>query len=335
MEVGTGLFTTQRRPSDDRSFTEIYDEVLTLGRAIDAAGLASAWVSEHHFTDDGYLSGTMPILGALASITDDIALGTGVALAPLYDPVRLIEDAATVDLLSKGRMRLGLSIGYRTEEFEGFGVPRAERADRTEDIVKLARGVWDPNEPAYDPAFHDYDPSLPITPDPPGTGPELILGGSAKPAVRRAARLADGWIAPSSLSLEGLRLRIEDIDRIRDEEGIDRPFQVYVLRHGFVADSTEAAWEAMRPGYFYLQKRYAEWYQGEPVDELDADRKAELKRRAIVGPPEDVVDRLEQLGEAVGMDVHVILRTYFPGIGTDRMEACIHRLGDDVIPALP
>src|SRR6056297_3551519 len=142
MEIGTGLFTCQRRPDDDRSMSDLYDEMLTLGRAIDDAGLASAWVSEHHFAEDGYLSATMPSLGALAAATDDVELGTCIALAPLYDSVRLAEDAATVDLLSGGRLTLGLSIGYREPEMEAFGVTSDERVARTRDAVNVVRGAW-------------------------------------------------------------------------------------------------------------------------------------------------------------------------------------------------
>ncbi|MFW6448296.1 MAG: LLM class flavin-dependent oxidoreductase [Halobacteriota archaeon] len=333
MELGTGLFTAQRRPGDDRSFQEIYAELLDLAAAIDDAGLASAWVSEHHFTDDGYLPATMPTLGALAAATDDVAIGTCIALAPLYDPVRLVEDAATVDLLSGGRMHLGLSIGYRDAEFEAFGVSKEERVSRTVDAVRLARAAWG-GEP-YDPEHHPIAPGVAITPPPVGEGPPILLGGSAKPAVRRAARLGDGWIAPSSLDAEGLRVRVEDIHRVRDAEGLDDPFDVYVLRHGFVADTPEAAWDAMRPGYFYLQRRYAEWYGGEPVDELPADRRAALRDRAIVGPPESVTESLREIADVAGDDAHVILRTYFPGIGTERMREAIYRLGDEVVPALP
>lgn len=323
MDVGTGLFTCQRRPDDERPYTEIYAEMLELARAIDVAGLASAWVSEHHFAEDGYLSGTMPSLGALAVATDRIDIGTCIALAPLYDPIRLVEDAATVDLLSKGRMHLGLSIGYRGVEFEGFDVPKEERIERTTDVVELARRAWSGTA----------DP--PIMPRPPGDGPPILLGGAAKPAVRRAARHADGWIAPSSLDLEDTAVRVRDIERVREAEGIDRPFQVYVLRHGFVAEDRETAWSAMRDGYLYLQRLYASWYDGEPVTELDPERRTELKDRAIAGNPDTVADELTRLADRLGADIHVILRTYFPGIGTERMRTCIHRLGDEVLPRLP
>lgn len=333
MDVGTGLFTCQARPDDDRSFSDIYDEMITLGQTADSAGLDSIWVSEHHFTDDGYLSGTMPALGALASATDEIAIGTCIALAPLYDPVRLVEDAATIDLISDGRMRLGLSIGYRDEEFERFGIDKDERVERTVEAIELAKAAW--RDEPYEPRFHPVGADAPVTPTPSGEGPPLLLGGAAKPAVRRAAKLGDGWIAPSSLDADGLRLRVEDIDSVREAEGLSDDFQIYVLKHGFVADTKEEAWETMRPGYFYLQRQYASWYSGETVTSLSDERKQELKEAAIFGPPDEVASELTAIADLVGDDVHVIYRTYFPGVGTEPMQNTITRLGDEVLPQLP
>jgi alkanesulfonate monooxygenase SsuD/methylene tetrahydromethanopterin reductase-like flavin-dependent oxidoreductase (luciferase family) len=331
MKLGTGLFTGQRRPDDDRSMSDIYDEMLTLGKAIDDVGLDSAWVSEHHFADDGYLSGTMPALGALAAVTDDIEIGTCIALAPLYDGVRLAEDAATVDLLSDGRLTLGLAIGSNPTEFDAFGVPTEERVERLEDQVKLLRAAWSEGSLEYDATFHDVAPDVNVTPKPDGDVP-LMLGGAAKPAVRRAARTADGWCAPSKLSLSGIDKRVADIHTVREEEGIDGEFTVYALVHGWVGDSREAAWETMKPGYLYLQRRYAEIFSGGSVKELSAERKRELKEQAIFGTPEQVAEELERYRAAAGEDVHVIFRTYHPGVGTDAMVECIDRLGREVAP---
>lgn len=331
MEIGTGLFTCQQRPDDDRQMSDIYDEMLTLGRAIDDAGLASAWVSEHHFMEDGYLSGTMPALGALAAETNDIEIGTCIALAPLYNPIRLAEDAATLDLLSDGRTTLGLAIGSNPREFDAFGVPIEERAERLADTVEVLRGAWSAGSLGYDAEFHDVDPEVTVTPKPDGDLP-IMLGGAAKPAVRRAARTADAWCAPSSLSVDGVRKRKEDIERVRAEEGLDGDFTVYVLQHGFVGDTTEDAWERMRDGYFYIQRRYAEIFSGDSVDELSAERKRELKEQAIYGTPEDVIEELEGYRTALGDDVHFIFRTYHPGVGTENMLDCIDRLGETVVP---
>lgn len=331
MKLGTGLFTCQRRPNDDRSMSEIYDEMLTLGRAIDESGLDSAWVSEHHFADDGYLSATMPALGALAAETENIELGTCIALAPLYDSVRLAEDAATVDALADGRLTLGLAIGSNPEEFEQFGVPREERVERMTDATEVLRASWSDGPLDYDAEFHDVSPEANVTPKPDDSIP-IMYGGGAKPAVRRAARVADAWCAPSSISIEGVRKRKEDIETVREKEDIDGDFEVYVLQHGFVGDSKEAAWEQMKDGYLFIQRRYAEIFSGEEVEELPDERVQELKEQAIFGTPEQVIDQLEEYREALGDDVHFVFRTYHPGIGTDRMVECVERLGSEVAP---
>ena len=331
MEIGTGLITCQRRPDDDRSMEAIYDEMLAVGRAADRAGLASVWVSEHHFSDDGYLPSTMAALSALATATDEIEIGTCIALAPLYDHVRLAEDAATVDLISGGRLNVGLSIGYHDDEFENFGVPKEERVARTEEAVHVLRGSWSDGPIDFDPEFHAVSPDTSITPKP-ESAPPIVLGGGAKPAVRRAARIADGWIAPSSISIEGVRKRIEDIRNVREQEEIDGDFQVYIIQHGFVANSREEAWEQMKEGYLYIQRFYAELTGDEPIDELPAERVAELKEQAIFGTPEQVIEELETYRDALGDDIHFIFRTYHPGIGTEAMVECIERLGDEVAP---
>ena len=334
MKLGTGLFTGQRRPNDDRSMTAIYDEIVELGRAAEESGLDSAWVSEHHFAADGYLSGSLPTLASLATATRDIEIGPCVLLAPLYDSIRVAEDAATVSLLADGRLTMGLSIGYRDREFDGFGVPKDERVARTVEAVEVLQSAWSDGPLGFDPDFHPADPTVDVTPKP-DDSPPIVLGGGAKPAVRRAARLGDGWVAPSLLSMAGLERRVEDIRSVREAEGLDGEFTTYVLQHGFVGESRAAAWDAIRDGYLYIQRKYAEWSSGEPIDALPAERRAELEEQAIVGTPEEVLERLDAYRDALGDDIHVILRTYHPGIGTDRMLTCLERLGDEVVPNLP
>ncbi len=333
MDVGIGLLTAQQRPDDDRSLAEIYDELLTIGGAADDAGLDSIWTSEHHFADDGYLSGTIPTLAALAERTDEIRIGSSIALAPFYDSVQLAEDAATIDAISDGRLTLGLSVGYWDREFENFGIPREERAERTEETIEILQNAWEPGPLEFEPSYHAIDPETAVTPTP-DEPPRLMLGGLAKPAIRRAARMTDGWCANEMLTLEDIRTRIDDIERVRAEEGIDGEFTTYVIRYGFVGESEDEAWETMRDGYFYQQRKYAEWMEEGPAEELSDEKKAELKESAIVGTPEDVRDELEEYREKLGDDVHVIFRSYCPGIGTDAMTESIERLGKEVVPTL-
>ena len=333
MDIGVGLLSAQRRPDDDRSTSDIYDELLAVGEATERAGLDSVWTSEHHFTDDEYLSGTLPALAALSARTEEIELGSAVALAPLYDAVRLAEDAATVQALADGRLALGLSIGYLDQEFENFGVPKDERTDRTEEAIELARRAWEPGPIEYDARFHPIDPETTVTPTP-DEAPSVVLGGLAKPAVRRAARMGDGWCANEMLTLDDVKTRQDDIERVREEAGLDGEFTTYVIQYGFVGDSYEEAWETVRDAYFYQQRKYAEWGEQEEIDELPADQREELEERAIVGTPEDVVSQLEAYRETLGDDTHFIFRSYYPGIGTETMTDCIERVGEEVAPHL-
>jgi alkanesulfonate monooxygenase SsuD/methylene tetrahydromethanopterin reductase-like flavin-dependent oxidoreductase (luciferase family) len=333
MNFGVGLLSAQRRPGDDRSAAAIYDELLEIGETADRVGLDSVWTSEHHFTDDEYLSGTMPTLSALAARTDDVELGSAVALAPFYDSVRLAEDAATVDAISDGRLTVGLSVGYLDSEFREFGVPKDERTERTEDTVRVLRHAWQPGPLDYDPDFHPVSPGATVTPTP-DSPPRLILGAVAKPAVRRAARMGDGWCANEMLSLDDIKTRQEDIERIRDEEGIDGEFTTYVIQYGFIGDSYDEAWETIRESYFYQQRKYQEWAEEESLGELPDEQKQELEERALIGTPEDVIEDLEAYRDVLGDDTHFIFRSYYPGIETEAMTECLERLSDEVMPSL-
>src|SRR6187401_2370203 len=120
----------------------LYGETLEQIAWADTLGFGAAWLSEHHFTDEGYLPGLMPMLGAVDMRTARMRIGSAVLLAPLYHPLRLAEDAAVVDALSGGRLDLGLAPGYRLAEFAAMGVPKAERGTRTDEIIELLLAAW-------------------------------------------------------------------------------------------------------------------------------------------------------------------------------------------------
>ncbi len=104
---------------------QLYAELLDQAELIEAAGLDSMWVSEHHFAEDGYMPAVLPIVAALLARTSRITVATDRLAASLHDPIRLAEDAIALDLLSGGRFILGLSLCYRAEEFAGFGMMAA------------------------------------------------------------------------------------------------------------------------------------------------------------------------------------------------------------------
>src|SRR5260370_9539085 len=142
ISLGFGLITCQRYLGASRTDTQIYAQALELAERADRLGLDSVWVSEHHFVDDGYLPALLPLCAAIAGRTERVEIGTGVVLTPLHDPLRLAEDAAVTDLISGGRLILGIGLGWRAEEFEAFGVPLAERVPRTLASIDTMRRAW-------------------------------------------------------------------------------------------------------------------------------------------------------------------------------------------------
>src|SRR6266545_3889624 len=142
LHIGIGLFTAQVPPDSPRTFVQEYREIVDLARLAETLGFESAWVSEHHGSGDGYMPSLLPTLAAFAAATEHIKLGTGVVLTPFHHPLRLAEDAATVDLISGGRLILGLGLGWREEEFRMFDIPMAERGRRTAETIEVLRLAW-------------------------------------------------------------------------------------------------------------------------------------------------------------------------------------------------
>src|SRR5712691_3791915 len=198
MRVGFGSLTCQRALGDVRSDGERYREGLALAAEAERLGFDSVWLSEHHFFADGYTPSVLVHAAAIAARTNRIAIGTGVLLAPLHNPVRLAEDAATAQLLADGRLILGIAQGWRREEFDGLGVPYAGRHLRLEAIVGALRSAWGEG---------------PVTPKP-DPAPPIWIGGMSEPAVRRAARLGDAyfssWSTPEEFRRRVVWAREED-----------------------------------------------------------------------------------------------------------------------------
>jgi probable F420-dependent oxidoreductase len=164
--------------------------------------------------DPGYRSVLDPLvsLGFAAAHTSRIRLGVAVVNLPFVLPVYLAKQAATLDVLSRGRVDLGLGTGWSPVEFAATGAEEARRGARAEEYVAVLRTLWADDVSAFDGEFYTVPPAR-MAPKPvQRPGPPVLLGGSAPAALRRAGRLADGWVSRSGTDL----MRIgEDIAVVR------------------------------------------------------------------------------------------------------------------------
>src|SRR5437867_10696023 len=221
VQIGIGLFTAQVPPDSGRTLTQEYREITDLVRLAETLGFDSAWVSEHHGAGDGYLASLLPTLAAFAAATEHIKLGTGVMLTPFHHPLRLAEDAATVDLISGGRLILGLGLGWREEEFRMFGIPVSGRVRRTSETVEILRRAWTGRRFSFEGKIFSFD-QVQVTPAPAQEGgPPIWLGGSVEPAIRRAGLFADGYIRTRGGDVEKMRGDLQLVEEAARQAGRD------------------------------------------------------------------------------------------------------------------
>jgi probable F420-dependent oxidoreductase len=339
MRFGYGLLTAQHHPADPRSMAEIYREAVDYGVLAEQAGLDSIWTSEHHFVDDGYMPSQLPVLAAIAARTERIRLGTGVLLAPMFDPLHLAEDAATVDLLSNGRLILGLGNGWRDEEFDGFGESMRTRGSRLEGTIAVLRQAWGDGLTTGDGrTFHYEAPGLNVTPKPVrGAATPIWIGGGAEPAVRRAGRVADGYlgsgVSPAALAERAGWIRSEAESAGRDPGSIE--IAVHRVTFAWRGDD---AWSRVADSARYMNWKYGDMGTARGSLErrlpgpADAPSSDDVRARTIVGSPEQVAEQIRGYVDALGPDGLFVFRGHLPGLDPGVQREAFDTLVEEVIP---
>jgi probable F420-dependent oxidoreductase len=337
LTVGLGLYTGQRSPGAP---APDYGAAVALARAAEDAGFDVFWVSEHHGLADDYLPSPLPVLAAAAQATERIRLGTGLALSPLYHPVRLAEDAAVVDILSGGRLILGLGLGYAAHEYAMYGVDRRTRGAVLDETLSVLRRAWQ-GEPFSHEGPHLQLRDVLVRPRPvQADGIPVWLGGYADAALERTARLADGHLVgrgdPTLVASAAQRLQAA---------GVRSPRFTFAVNYLTLLTSDDGHPEQALRGFTTQQLMYEaiqradDAYAGR-VDPGGADdRLAQGTPEAYFhlrgGPDEIAAGLLSGLESAAGWPrVHVVLRALFPEGDIGAQAARITALGRTVLPLI-
>ena len=196
---------------EPQEFTEFF-------QAAEALGLHSLWATERIIHQVNILDSFTALTWA-AAVTQRIRLGSAVILSILRHPLILARAVAGLDYISGGRFTLGLSLGVHPEELDAMDVTTRHRVSRFEETITLLRQLWDQAEISFQGRVHQMQ-GVTIAPRPAsGRRTPILLGGAADPALRRAATIADGWLASSSVVPEQLWERRDTLHRMAQEAG--------------------------------------------------------------------------------------------------------------------
>lgn len=287
-KAAAGFAIPQVFPDSDVDLAAIRD---TAQRA-EQLGFADLWVQEQIVGTSRSLE-PVAMLAYLAAVTKTIRLGTSVLVLPVRNPVQLAKALGTVDLLSNGRLTVGVGLGSAGQG-AAFGISDERRVRRFLEFVKVMDALWRQPEASFNGQIFQLN-ATPMEPKPvQKPRPPIWFGARTEPALRRAARFADGWMGPGSTSTADFKAHVAVVRRFLEEEGRD-PARFAISKRIYVAIDSDTR---------RAQRRMRAWI------EHHYRRGPELADKvAIWGPAESVYERIDEIIDA-GAE-HVLLNPVF------------------------
>jgi alkanesulfonate monooxygenase SsuD/methylene tetrahydromethanopterin reductase-like flavin-dependent oxidoreductase (luciferase family) len=323
--LGVEMFSLRfdmRAPSHGAPASELYPAALDMVEWAEVRGLAIVVLSEHRAAPDGFLPSPITMAAALAARTTSVPISIAALLLPLYNPIRLAEDMAVLDLISGGRVSYTMGVGYRPEEFASLGVDYASRGQLAEEYLGLLLK-------ALDGEVFECEGRTVLARPAPGRRIRISYGGKTATAARRAARF-------------GLPFNAQ-----HDEPGIAEAYRQECRRLGrepgriilpavgspttvFVADDVDEAWAQLGPYLLHDAVTYAGWHNYANTISLSRsttieDLRAEKGAHRIFS----VDEAIEEVKRVGFLSLHPLCG----GLPPDIAWPYLHRVVDEVLPA--
>lgn len=333
-----GLMFSFRNPAEwRRPFVDVYRSELDLIAYAEQLGYDTIWLTEHHFADDGYSPSIIPLAAAIAARTERVRIGFNLLLLPLHNAINLAEDIATLDVLSGGRIDVGLGQGYARHEFAGYGIDRGERLGRFREGLDVLRGLWTNDTFSYAGTHYTIDDARLVPKPVQQPMPPLWIGATSVPGVRRAGRRG-----ANLLGLTNPRLQ-QVYEEGRREGGHDGDGKALQLHWTHVAPSDDDAWTEAAPHFHHLLEVYAQWIveaddDGNRVSIVEVPAAADLRTsppvlfHPVFGAPDTVAGALNR---SIGRvrTTHLGLGL-LPGMDPRITRASLERFAAEVAPRL-
>ena len=305
-------------------------------------GYDHIWIPSHH-GDEYYFPNPFPLLSAMAARTEKIRLGTYIIVLPQLNPLIVAEDAATVDVISNGRLELGLGIGNFVDEFELFHISRKERGARMDEGLDIIKGLWTQDKFSYEGKYYQVPP-VTLTPKPVQKNPPLWVAGTVDKAFERAAK--------HQAHLAGNGHGFDIYDKYLRQHGHDpKDFNRAMIDMVYLSDDEDRAWKEFGPYVLDLLRNYQieldkhgelKHFKNMPggyfgVDPLPQEHELDKLRQLhflgspfIVGTPEVAISEVERI-QKMGV-THMVAQMQFGGMDPRLVENSMRIFASEVMP---
>ncbi len=310
-----------------------FQETLAFVRLASRLGFDSVTKTAHYSAHPFQALQLVPMLARFAAEAPGMRLNAGVLLLPLMSPLHVAEEFATLDIITGGKIILGVGLGYRDVEFKAFGVPRAQRVSRFEANLVAIKRLWTEEKVRMKTKYFELDdasclPKPLQTPHPP-----IWVGANADPAIERAARLGDCWYIGPAVEIAALQRQMDIYKRALDAAGKPFPAELPMRREVFVAKTRAEAIRLCAP---YLGAKYAAyhaWGQDMPEDDggLGQSFEALMNDRFIIGSPDEVAEQILSIRRRLGVN-HLVMSTEWAGMPESLAIETIEMLAAEVFP---
>jgi len=242
-------------PGSATSMADLYSTAMDMCEWADQHGALNVMFSEHHGSPDGYLPSPMVMAAAAAARTSALSINVGALLALMYDPVKLAEDMSVLDHLSRGRVSYTIGLGYRTREYEMFGVDPSKRGALMDERLDVLRRALSGE------AFQWQDRHIHVTPEPfTQGGPTIAYGGGSPAAARRAARNGLMFL-PQSSDQRLAEIYDKTADASGNPTGMCLAPSVGAPTTVFISSDPDRAWATIGPHMLHDARTYADWME--------------------------------------------------------------------------
>jgi alkanesulfonate monooxygenase SsuD/methylene tetrahydromethanopterin reductase-like flavin-dependent oxidoreductase (luciferase family) len=310
VDVGLGLWTMRSTAAFPASHAALYADLLADATVVESLGFHSLWLAEHHFWYDGWTPAPLVAAGAVLAATERLRVGTGIHLAPLYDPERVVREVEWLHRLSGGRFEHGVGLGYRAAEYDGFGHSRRVRGTRMDAALDA---LADAGSPA-----------------------PIWVGGFAEPALVRAGRRGLNIMLPSTLRFDQAAAAIE---RVRGEAlaAAREPGRVGIMKYAWVTDGSEAELaRAVEVNRLFTREYTGAWFplQGRPGFESPELLDKQARRAVDTGLFGSAEQITEQLLAFAGLGVDMVVLHLVGDGRRPEQHAAMERIAAELLPVL-